>query len=59
MYWYLLIVSYTPLDALKLGIADLPELELRHGNYSVALGDELAAVTNKEAVVTRKGLQDL
>ncbi|TNN74577.1 hypothetical protein EYF80_015124 [Liparis tanakae] len=38
---------------------DLPELKLRHGHDSVALGDELAAVTNKEAVVAREGLQDL
>lgn len=56
---YLLIAADTPSNALQLGVTDLSELVLRHGNYSVALGDELAAVTNKEAVIARKCLQDL
>ena len=56
---YLLIAADPPFDALQLGVTDLSELELWHGNDSVALGDELAAVTYEEAVVTRKRLQDL
>lgn len=56
---YLLIAADSPSDALQLSITDLPELVLRHGNHPVALGDELAAVTNKEAVISRKCLQDL
>lgn len=56
---YLLIAADTTFDALQFGVADLSELVLRHGNDSVALGDEMAAVTYKEAVVTRERLQDL
>lgn len=59
MSQYLLIAPDTPSDALELGVTDLSELVLRHGYNWVALGDELAAVTHKEAVVTRKCLQDL
>lgn len=54
-----MIVADAPPDALQLGIADLPELVLGHGNHPITLGDELAAVANKEAVVTRKCFQDL
>lgn len=56
---YLLIAVDAPSDALQLGITDMSELVLGHGNYSVALGDELAAVMNKEPVITRKCLKDL
>lgn len=56
---YLLVAVDTPSDTLQLGLTDMSELELRHGNYSVALGDELAAVMNKEPVITRKCLKDL
>jgi len=56
---YLLIAADPPSDTLQLGVTDLPELILRHGNDSVTLGDELAAVTNKEAVIARECLQDL
>lgn len=52
VYSYLLIAADTPSDALQLGVTDLSELVLRHGNYSIVLGDELAAVANKEAVIT-------
>lgn len=56
---YLLIAADAPANTLQLGVADLPELVLRHRDDSVALGDQLAAVANKEAVVARKRLQDL
>lgn len=56
---YLLIAADAPSDTLQLGVTDLSELVLRHGNHSVALGDELAAVTHKEAVIGRKCFQDL
>lgn len=54
-----MIAADAPPDALQLGIADLPELVLGHGNHPITLGDELAAVANKEAVVTGKCFQDL
>lgn len=56
---YLLIAADAPPDTLQLGVTDLSELVLRHGNYSVVLRDELAAVMNKETVITRKCVQDL
>lgn len=56
---YLLIALDSESNALQLGVTDLSELVLRHGNHPIVLGDELAAVTNKEAVITRKCLQDL
>lgn len=46
-------------DALQLGVADLPELVLGHGHHPLALGDKLAAVADKEAVVIGERLQDL
>lgn len=59
MSQYLLIAADTPPDTLHLGLADLSELVLRHGNDSVARGDELAAVMNEAVVIARKRLQDL
>lgn len=59
MSQYLLIAADTPPDTLQLGVADLSELVLRHGNDSVVLGDELAAVMNEAVVIARKRLQDL
>lgn len=59
MSQYLLIAADTPPDILQLGVADLSELVLRHGNDSVVLVDELAAVMNEAAVIARKRLQDL
>lgn len=56
---YLLVAADAPPDTVQLGVTDLSELELRHRDNSVALGDELAAVTNKEAVIARECLQDL
>lgn len=56
---YLFIAADSTFDTLQLGVADLSELVLWHGDDSIALGDELAAVANKAAVVTRKRLQDL
>lgn len=56
---YLLIAADPPFDTLQLGVADLSKLVLWHGNDSVALGDELAAIMDKEAVVPGECLQDL
>lgn len=56
---YLLVAADAAPDALQLGVADLPELVLGHGHHPLALGDELAAVADKEAVVTGERLQDL
>lgn len=36
---YLLIAADAPANTLQLGIADLPELVLRHCYNSIALGD--------------------
>lgn len=59
MTQYLLIAADTTFDALQLGVTDLSELVLWHSNDSVALGDEVAAIAYKEAVITRKRLEDL
>lgn len=56
---YLLVAADAAPDALQLGVADLPELVLGHGHHALALRDELAAVADKEAVVTGERLQDL
>lgn len=56
---YLLVAADAAPDALQLCVADLPELELGHGHHPLALRDELAAVADKEAVVTGERLQDL
>lgn len=56
---YLLVACDAPSDALQLGVTDLSELVLRHGNHAVALGDELAAVPYKETVIAAERLQDL
>lgn len=49
---YLLIAADAPSNTLQLGVADLPELVLRHRYNSVTLRDQLAAVPNKEAVIS-------
>ena len=56
---YLLVVADASSDALQLGVADVPELKLGHGDHPVTLGDQLAAVPHKVAVVFGEGLQDL
>lgn len=56
---YLLIAADAPANTLQLGVADLPELVLWHRYNSVTLRDQLAAVPNKEAVISWKCLQDL
>ena len=47
------------MDAAQLGLTDVPELVLGHGDHALTLGHQLAAVTHKLAVLSRKGLQDL
>lgn len=49
---YLLIAADAPANTLQLGVADLPELVLWHRYNSVTLRDQLAAVSNKEAVIS-------
>lgn len=56
---YLLVAADATPDALQLCVADLPELVLGHGHHPLALGNELAAVADEEAVVTGERLQDL
>lgn len=57
--WYLLIAADAPANTLQLGIANLPEIVLWHCYNSFTLGDQLAAVPNKEAVISRECFQDL
>ena len=56
---HLLVVGDAALQALQLGVADLPELVLRHGDHALALGDQRAAVAHEAAVVAAERLQDL
>jgi len=56
---YLLVLGDAALQALQLGVADLTELELRHGDHALALRDQQIAVAHKMAVGTGERLQDL
>lgn len=59
MLAYLLVLGDAALQALQLGVADLTELELRHGDHALALRDQLTAVAHKMAVGAGERLQDL
>lgn len=56
---YLLVAGDASLDAFQLGVADVAELVLWHGDHAFALGDEPTTVLHKMAVVTGERLQDL
>lgn len=56
---HLLVAGDSLADALQLGVTDVVELVVGHGDDSAAHGHEPPTVLHEEAVVLGKGLKDL
>lgn len=56
---YLLVAGDPLADALQLGVTDVMELVVGHGDNGTAHGHEPPTVLHEDAVVCSKGLKDL
>lgn len=56
---YLLVAGDPLADALQLGVTDVMELKVGHGDNGTTHGHEPPAVLHEDAVICSKGLEDL